>query len=357
VKKLEDLGEFTLLSVEDDAFNQELAKATFDDIKNITIHHASDGEEGLKFVERHAHEIDIILLDLMMPNMSGFEFLEKIKSHPIHSVIPVIVVTSKSEEKTTTYKLGADDFLSKPYNPEELKLRVFNHIRVKKFYDLMHNIKDSTKTRNRGSRDNLCYLKEAVEVIDNSQKQLLNKLGNMAHESGFHSENASKRLGEYAKTLGQLYGLNSIESDNLYYSMSIYDIGLLRIPKEHLTTEHSRIFRRHPELGIEILEDIKETTLISMAKRVILYHHEAWDGTGYPYKMRGEEIPVCAQIAGIVDMFDKLTVPRIYTNRVIGSYEALEIIKRERGLMFNPDILDLFINNFEQFKKIKDRLS
>ncbi len=355
MKKLEELGEFTLLSVEDDAFNQELATATFDDAQNINIYQASDGEEGLKLIEKYP--IDIILLDLMMPNMNGLEFLEKIKKHPKYSIIPIIVVTSKSEEKTTTYKLGADDFISKPYNPEELKLRVFNHLRVKKFYDLMHNIKDNSKLRTKDSPDNLCYLKEAVEVIDNSQKQLLNKLGNMAHENGYHNENTSKRLGEYAKLLGHLYGLNSIESDNLYYTMSIYDIGLLRIPKEYLTSEDSKIFKTHTELGLEILEDIKETTLISMAKKVILYHHENWDGTGYPYKMRGTEIPICSQIAGLVDFFDKLTISRIYTNRVMSSIEALDVIKRERGLMFNPELLDIFVNNFEQFRTIKDRLS
>jgi putative two-component system response regulator len=355
VKKLEELGEFTLLSVEDDAFNQELATATFDDAPNINIYQASDGEEGLRLIEKYP--IDIILLDLMMPNMNGLEFLKKIKEHPIHSIIPVIVVTSKSEEKRTTYKLKADDFISKPYNPEELKLRVFNHLRVKKFYDLMHSIKDNTKSRSIYSEDNLCYLREAVEVLDNSQKQLLNKLGNMAHENGYYSGNTSKRLGEYAKLLGHLYGLNSIESDNLYYTMSIYDIGLLRIPKEKLTTENSKIFKKHTELGVEILEDIEETTLISMAKKVILYHHENWDGTGYPYKMRGTEIPICSQIAGLVDFFDKLTIYRVYTDTIMSSVEALEVMKRERGAMFSPELLDMFVNNFEQFKNIKDRFS
>ncbi len=355
MKKLEELGEFALLSIEDDAFNQELATATFDDAQNINIYQASDGEEGLKFIKKYP--IDIILLDLMMPNMSGLEFLKKIKSDSTYSIIPVIVVTSKSEEKTTTYKLGADDFISKPYNPEELKLRVFNHLRVKKFYNLMHNIKDNSKAKTEGSADNLCYLREAVEVIDNSQKQLLNKLGNMAHENEYHNENTSKRLGEYARVLGHLYGLNSIESDNLYYTMSIYDIGLLRIPKEQLTTEDSKIFKTHTELGVEILEDIKETTLISMAKRVILYHHENWDGTGYPYKMRGTEIPICSQIAGLVDFFDKLTIHRVYTNGIMNSIDALNVMKRERGLMFNPELLDIFTNNFEQFRTIKDRLS
>jgi putative two-component system response regulator len=355
MKKLEELGDFTLLNIEDDAFNQELASATFGDTPNIKIFQASNGEEGLDIIERYT--IDIILLDLMMPKMNGLEFLQKVKEHPVYSIIPIIVVTSKSEEKTTTYKLGADDFISKPYNPEELKLRVFNHLRVKKFYDLMHSIKGNNRSKSVSKEDNLCYLKDAIDIIDNSQKQLLSRLGNMAHENGYRDENTSKRLGEYAKLLGHLYGLNSIESDNLYYTMSIYDIGLLRIPKDSLTTEDSDIFKTHTQLGVEILEDIKETTLINMAKRVILYHHENWDGTGYPYGIRGQEIPICSQIASIVDFFDKLTVHRVYTNRTVGSVEASDIMKRERGLIFNPELLDLFIKNFEKFRDIKNRLS
>ncbi len=114
--------------------------------------------------------------------------------------------------------------------------------------------------------------------------------------------------------------------------MSIYDIGLIRIPKEKLNREDTKIFRTHPELGVEILNGIEETTLISMAKKIILYHHENWDGSGYPYRLQGTEIPIYAQIAGLVDFFDKLTVPRIYTNRVISSKEALDIIK-ERELL------------------------
>ncbi len=348
MKRLEELGEFSLLSVEDDAFNQELATAIFEDMPNINIYQASDGEEGLKIVK--SKQVDIIMLDLMMPKVSGLELLKILKESKDYSSIPVIVVTSKSHEKTTTYKLGADDFISKPYNPEELKLRVFNQLRIKRFNDLIGNI-------NSYSKDNLNYLKDAIDIIDNSQKQLLNILGNMAHESGFYNKNSSKRLGEYAKLLGYLHGLNSTEADNLYYSMSIYDIGLLRIPKEQLDREDSKIFRKHPELGLEILEDIKETTLISMAKKVILYHHENWDGTGYPYKMQGTEIPIYAQIASLVDFFDKLTIHRIYTTNTVTVMEALDIIKRERGLMFNPELVDLFVRNFTKFVDIKERFN
>jgi DNA-binding response OmpR family regulator len=135
MKKLKELGDFSLLSIEDDAFNQELAIAVFDDIKNITIYRASDGKEGLDIIKQNS--IDIILLDLLMPKMSGLELLKMLKESPIYNNIPIIIITSKADEKTVTYKLGADDFISKPYHPEELKLRVFNHLRIKKLSNLL----------------------------------------------------------------------------------------------------------------------------------------------------------------------------------------------------------------------------
>lgn len=136
MKKLKELGDFSLLSIEDDAFNQELAIAVFDDINNISIYRASDGKEGLDILQKNS--IDIILLDLLMPKMSGLELLKMLKTDSLYSNIPIIVITSKADEKTVTYKLGADDFISKPYHPEELKLRVFNHLRIKQFNELLN---------------------------------------------------------------------------------------------------------------------------------------------------------------------------------------------------------------------------
>ncbi len=136
MKKLKELGDFSLLSIEDDAFNQELAIAVFDDINNISIYRASDGKEGLNIIQKNS--IDIILLDLLMPKMSGLELLKMLKTDNLYSHIPIIVITSKADEKTVTYKLGADDFISKPYHPEELKLRVFNHLRIKQFNELLN---------------------------------------------------------------------------------------------------------------------------------------------------------------------------------------------------------------------------
>jgi len=354
MKDFENFEETIILNVDDDEFNQELASAIFDEYKSINVLQANNGKEALTILEKEV--IDLILLDLMMPEMNGFETLKYLKSNAEYRDIPVIVVTSKEEEKRKTYQMGADDFISKPFSPEELKLRVYNHLRIKKFSELLSEIQEEES-----SSSNLCHLKEAIEIAIGSQKKLLEKLGNIAHENSHEKSandaHASKRIGEYSKIMAKLNGLNSKEIDNLYYSMSIYDIGLLRVSKEERMNPNSKAFKSYPLLGLDILEELEETTLIKMAKEVILTHQENWDGSGYPHGLKGENIPLYGRIASIINYYDELTTSRIYSPDIVSSSEALDIIKRENGIKFDPSLVTLFTDNFERFREIKDKLS
>jgi len=347
---LESFGDLSILSVEDDSFNQELASAVFAEFPDIEVIQASNGKEALEVLKKEP--IDAILLDLMMPEMDGFETLRAIKGDSEYKSIPVIVVTSKEDEKKSTYKLGANDFISKPYSPVELKLRVFNHLSIKKFSDLINDIQNDSKGDNALSSLHLSNLRESLKIADNSQKQLLAKLGNIAHKDRYIDENASIRLGEYARLLSKLYGLNNKEIDNLYYTMSIYDIGLLRIPTDKLDTKE---YKEHPKLGLITLDGLDETNLIKMAKIITINHHENWDGSGYPNSLVGEDIPLYARIVSIVDYFDELTVERSYNRDILSTDNAIEVMKREKGIKFDPNILDMFIENTSKFIDIKNR--
>jgi len=355
MKDFDNFGDMSILSVEDDSFNQELAAAIFENEANITVYQATDGQEGIEILDEK--NIDIILLDIVMPNMNGLEMLKYLKESGLYSHIPVIMVTSENSEKKSTYLLGADDFISKPYNPEELKLRVHTHLKIKKFCDVLHEIKDGVEGEKAVSDNQLCNIKEALILVDHSQKKLLQKLGNLAHQNGHKDENASARLGEYIKILANLYGLDKKMIDNLYYSMAIYDIGLLRIEKNIIESDDTPLFKQHTTLGLEILDDLEETALIRMAKDVMLYHHENWDGTGYPKGLKGEEIPISARMAAIVDYYDELTASRFYAKERINSQDALEIITRDKGVRFDPNLTDIFASNFNQFKAIKTKLT
>jgi len=353
MKAFENFEETIILSVDDDVFNQELALAIFDDYSTLTVLQASNGKEAISILETAV--VDLILLDLHMPEMNGFETLSYLKKSVEYKGIPVVVVTSKEEEKRKTYQMGADDFISKPYSPEELKLRVYNHLRIKKFSELLTDIQEQSGQEDAGSINNLCHLKEAIEIAIGSQKKLLEKLGNISHENSRKDDSASKRMGEYSKVMAKLNGLNSKEIDNLYYTMSIYDIGLLRVPAKYRTNNQSDEFKKYPLLGLDVLKDLEETTLIKMAKEVILAHQENWDGTGYPNGLKEEEISLYGRIASIINFYDELTTSRSYSEEIISASEALDVITRERGVKFDPALTNLFIENFELFREVKNK--
>ena len=357
-KMIETLKTFeatNILSVDDDEFNQAMASAIFDDYKQISILQASQGKEALSLLDKEP--IDLILLDLMMPEMDGFETLKRIKENAEYRDVPVIVVTSKEEEKRKTYQLGANDFISKPYSPEELKLRVYNHLKIKKFSELIYEIKDDVSEEGSLSKSHLSHLQEAIKIAISSQKKLLSKLGALSQEGDKRDEQSVKRMGEYVKLMAKLCGLNTKEIDNLYYVMSIYDIGLLRVPKEYRSDSASSFFKQYPKLGLSVFDDLEETTLIKMAREVILTHQENWDGSGYPQALNGNAIPLYSRIVSLVNFYDELTMGRAYTEVIHSTSDTLEIMKREKGVKFDPELLTLFIDNFEQFKELKNQWS
>ncbi len=352
MKNYESLGDVSLLIVEDDVFNQELAAAVFDDIPNIKIIKASNGEEAIKIIKNQP--IDLILMDIKMPKMNGLETLKYIKENDEFKHIPVIMVTSQPQEKKTAYYLGADDFISKPYSPEELKLRSYSYLRLKNYDQILADIQKNGKGQSVSWEVQAEKIKEALALAEHSQK-LLEKLGTLAHDNNFYDKSSVKRLSEYAKLLGQLCGLNNKDINNLQQSMYVYDIGLLKDINGEMSKKNSKEYRKHPIYGAEIFSEMDDTPLNKMAKQITLHHHENWDGSGFPDGLKGEEIPYYVRIVTVIDVFDELTSSRFYSKDTVGANEALTIMKRDRGTVFDPQIFDIFATNFEKFRDIKNR--
>jgi len=327
-----------------------VAPAIFEDFKNIEIFKARDGQEAIDII-KNIH-LDIILLDLLMPNVNGIDVLKYIRSNKSLMDIPVIIVTSKESEKKETHKLGANDFISKPYNPEELKFKVFNHLKLKKLNVIFSNLERIAIKYGVTSNSYKKALQEIIKLADGSQRRLLLRLGSLAHSTNGHNDKGAIRVAKYAKLLGTLCGLSAKDVENLYYSMFIYDIGMLRVADNGLSNKE---YKLHPKYGFEILNGLKETSLIKLAKIVTLYHHENFDGSGFPRLLRGNEIPIYARIASIADKFDELTSIRKYSKRKMNSIEAMEYIRRDSGTVFDPRLVELFIDHFEKFRDIKSK--
>lgn len=267
---------------------------------SVTI--ARDGVDGLdKFKLVNP---DVVLLDITMPRMDGLEVCRRIKSNPATRLIPVVMLTAMSdlERKLEALEAGADDFVNKPYNTLELVTRVKSLLRVKFLNEQLD-----------GAEEVLFSLARAIEAKD--------------HYTQGHVE----RVSQLARQLGAHLGLSKEDQDSLRKGGILHDIGKIGVPDKilnkagALTTEERHIIRMHPGQGALICEKLKS---IRGAVPIIKHHHERMDGTGYPDRLAGKDIPLLARVMTIVDIYDALTTTRSYRKR-LPSGVALEILWEE----------------------------
>jgi putative two-component system response regulator len=270
--------------------------------KGFSVAVARDGVEGLEKVKILSP--DLLLLDIHMPRMDGFEVCRQVKMDPATRIIPVVMLTALSDldKKLEALEAGADDFVNKPYNSLELLTRIKSLLRVKYLNEQLDNAEDV-----------LFAMARAIEAKD-------------AYTQG-HVE----RVSHLAVHLGQHLGLGAEEQDHLRKGGVLHDIGKIGVPDKilnkagPLTTEERLIIRMHPTQGAKICEKLKS---IRGAIPVIRHHHERMDGTGYPDHLSGKDIPLLARIMTVVDIYDALTTTRSYRKRLPKDV-ALEILWEE----------------------------
>lgn len=307
----------SLLIVDDNPTNVELMTLQLKPYP-YEIFKAYNGEEALDIIKNQ--DLDLILLDLMMPGMSGYEVCQRIKSNPLTQFIPVIIVTALRDldDKLKAINAGADDFLIKPYNKIELTTRIKSLLRIKE----LHNNLDC-------SEDIVFALAEALEAKDE------------------YTRGHSERVAHYSFELGRALGMQDLDIDILRKGSLLHDIGKVGV-KDNILNKEGRLtadelahIREHPVIGYEICKGLK-----SFKKQlpVIRWHHERMDGRGYPDGLKGEEIPYLARICCITDSYDAMTSDRPY-RKGISPEQAANIFEREmHSGQWDPDILKVFID-------------
>jgi putative two-component system response regulator len=254
--------------------------------------------------------------------------------------------------------LGANDFIAKPYNSEELRLRVMNHVRSKKLSDLaknMNNILENEVVKKTAA------LQKALTFSQETEYEISIRLGKAAEfrdqETGMHT----RRISELAKHLGQLAGFTTEQCEVLRKASPLHDVGKIGIPDAillkpgKLDVDEFEIMKQHTTIGGEILADSGLYPILSAGSIIALQHHEKWDGSGYPRRLSGEEIDVFARIVSIVDVFDALSSERPY-KKAFPLDKSISIMKEGRGVFFDPTLFDLFLNNTAQFVEIREAL-
>jgi putative two-component system response regulator len=288
---------------------------------------------------------DLILLDIMMPEIDGFEVCRRLKSNAETRAIPVIFVTAKmtAEDEIKGLELGAVDYITKPIVPPVAKRRIQTHLNLANQQRALYQ-----------------QVKQQTEEINNSKLELLNRLGRAAeykdNETGFHV----LRMANYAYMLARAYGLSEEEADLLKEAAPMHDVGKIGIPDSILLKpgkldEHEwKVMQTHVEIGVEILGDCSGSKLMQAAKVVAQTHHEKWDGTGYPAGLAGEDIPLMGRICSIADAFDALTTQRPY-KKAWSIEAAFDFLKKQKAQHFDPNLVDIFLDCESDIRAIQAR--
>jgi putative two-component system response regulator len=348
--------EVTILAVDDDTMNLEMLEVMLSEL-GCRIIKVENGQKALQALETEP-KIDVVLMDLEMPVMDGYEAIKRIKQSFSWRDIPVIVVTAGANEVTRTLALGANDFIAKPYNPEELRLRVMNHVRSKKLSDL-------AKDLNRVLEDEVvrktAALQKALDLSRGAEYEISLRLGRAAEsrdqETGMHTH----RISELSKRLANLFGIPEDQCEMLRVAAPLHDVGKIGIPDRvllkpgKLDEAEFAIMKQHAAIGGKILSDAERYPVIDAGSIIALQHHEKWDGSGYPSGLAGENIHIFARIVSIVDVFDALCSERPY-KKAFPLDVAIRIMEEGRCVFFDPALLDLFIDKIDDFVAIRNSL-
>lgn len=309
---------------------------------------AENGVQGLKIMERIVP--DLILLDVAMPEMDGFEFCEIIKKDIKTRNIPIIFISAfdEAEDIVKGFEMGGADYVTKPFIQEVVRSRVEVQL---KLAEMNKNLVETNR------RMQTCVA-EQIKQLESEKKKVLYALLKLVRKNAYFDEGHIERLQYNCKVLAQAMQLSPkferIVSDTFVDTIEmaapLCDLGMIGVPLDilqktgELTPEEKEIVETHPEIGAQILEDIKGeddyNDFIDVSHDIALYHHERWDGSGYPGNKAGNDIPLPAQIVSLVSEYCALTENRSFRD-AYSKEDALQIIEEAVGTKFNPDIYDI----------------
>ncbi|MCB2225180.1 MAG: two-component system response regulator [Desulfarculaceae bacterium] len=350
---MKSLEECSVLVVDDTEANVDILVDALGDLYEIMV--AMDGESALETVEEEPP--DLILLDIMMPGMDGYEVCGRLQADPRFRSIPIIFLTALTEveNKTKGFELGAVDYITKPFEVREVQARVHNHLDLK-----MH----------RDHLDQLVAMR--TREVEVTQDITIHSLASLAetrdNETGKHILRTQRyvralasRLSDHPKFAEALRG-DTVEL--LFKSTPLHDIGKVGVPDAillkpgKLDDGEFTVMKSHCELGFQALLKAEEVfdleerpSFLSHAKDIAYTHHEKWDGSGYPQGLAGEDIPVSGRLMAVADVYDALISKRVY-KPPFSHEQAVQIIGDGRGTHFDPDIVDTFLEMHQEFADI-----
>ncbi len=332
----------TILIVDDEPANIDLLVECLKDDYNVKA--ATRGERALR-IARSGEPPDMILLDIMMPEIDGFEVCRQLKADLSTRHIPIIFITAKIglDDEIKGLELGAVDYITKPISPPIVQARVHTQLAL---YD-QNRVLDGK-------------VREQTAQLHETRLAIIRRLGRAAeykdNETGLHVI----RMSHYAAILGRAIGMDERNVELLLNAAPMHDVGKIGIPDSilqkpgKLTPEEWDVMRTHAQIGADIIGDASGSELLEMARVVALTHHEKWDGSGYPNGLAGKDIPCAGRIVAIADVFDALTSVRPY-KPAWPIAKALDLLRDSSGSHFDPSLVPVFLEVMPQVLEIRSR--
>jgi putative two-component system response regulator len=359
-------GTFSLLIVDDNEMNRDLLMRRLGN-KGFQLATAVNGKQALELMAEHA--FDLVLLDIMMPVMDGYETLEYMQQDPALRRVPVIMITALDDVDSAVRCIenGAADYLTKPFNPVLLKARVGACLERKRMSDREERYRVEIERNNETLSERV---RLQIREISEAQLSTIFAMSKLAEsrdpETGEHLE----RMREYCKVLSEqlsrmpkyrpLIDRNFV--DNIYAASPLHDIGKVGVDDKvllkpgKLTDDEWLLMRQHSVIGAETLREVDRqhpgNTFIRTGIEIAESHHEKWDGSGYPYGLSGEDIPLVARILALGDVYDALTSKRCY-KEAFSHEKSRSIIEEGCGKHFDPDVILAFQETEDEFQRIR----
>lgn len=342
-----------LLIVDDEPMNIDILNEVLGEYRRSV---ALNGEDAIKAALRA--KPDLILLDVEMPGLSGFEVCRRLKGIAETREIPVIFITAQNDVdyEKTGFEVGAVDYIGKPFSPPIVRARVETHLSLKQTREALRLQNQSLEAL---VSSRTAQLQQALGEIKDAVLETILRLSRAAEYRDDDTGAHILRMSHYCATIARRLGLPELQVERLLHASPMHDVGkigirdnVLRKPGP-LTPDEWAIMKSHPEIGARILSGSR-SEVVQLAEVIALTHHERWDGTGYPRGLSGAEIPLPGRIAALADVFDALVSRRPY-KEPFPLETSLELIREQRGRHFDPKVVDAFFAVLDEILEIRER--
>ncbi len=347
-----------ILVVDDDKTNLTLAQKIL--LPHYRIAATNSGLGALKYLENN--HPDLILLDINMPEMNGFQVMEQLRINEVTAKIPVIFLTADSlvETEVKCFRMGAVDFVTKPFVPDILLSRVGKTLELEQYrYNLEKMVKEQAAK----------IIEDAVR-ISKIQDSVIVGMANLIESRDGSTGKHVKNTQMYVKMiLDELYKRNLFPEqlteeymEDICKAAPLHDVGKIKVPDSvlqkpgKLTPEEYELMKRHTTYSEKIIKmiigDVEDENYVRIVEDIAMYHHERWDGTGYPMGLAGDRIPLAARIMAVADVFDALYEERVYKPPIRPIERIMQIMMEGRGTQFDPVIMDVFMEMLPALKEV-----